>query len=156
MAEARQPEIKVELAGEGAEVRPDSVEVGGRREKVDAVLASWTEGGQGPSGRFFSNRLNRTYFRLRLKDGSVYEVAHELPENRKAAARWVLVQQLQAQPAEAKPASASDGKAAKPTPKATSSPRSTAAKPTPAKRVAGKSSNASKKAPARTAKAKKG
>jgi hypothetical protein len=100
MAEARQPEIKVELTGDGPEVRPDSIELKGKREKVDSVLATWTEGGQGPSGRYFSNRLNRTFFRLRLKDGSVYEIAHELPENRKSAARWVLVQQLQAQPSQ--------------------------------------------------------
>ena len=149
MAEARQPEIKVDLTGTGAEIRPDSIELKGKQEKVDAVLATWTEGGQGPSGRSFTNRLNRTFFRLRLEDGSVYEIAHELPENRKSAARWVLVQQLQGQPAD-------DGEAPvalqKPAKGAATSATPKAATPKPPAAAARKTS--AKKTPVRAAKSK--
>lgn len=149
MAEARQPEIKVELTGKGAEIRPDSIELKGKQEKVDAVLATWTEGGQGPSGRSFANRLNRTFFRLRLKDGSVYEIAHELPENRKAAARWVLVQQLPGQPSDGDQAPAASG--AKPAKEAGASAGPKAATPKPS---AAARKTPAKKTPARTAKSK--
>jgi hypothetical protein len=131
MADPRQPEIEVGLTGKGAEVRPEWVELKGNREKVDAVLASWAEGGQGPSGRSFTNRLNRTYFRVRTAGGSVYEIAHELPENRKSAARWVLVQQLQGgtETAPASPAPESRPRTAAPKRTSEAKRQTSAAKP---------------------------
>jgi hypothetical protein len=143
MAEQRQPEISVSLTGEGPEVRPESFELKGKKEQVDSVLATWTEGGQGPSARFFTNRLNRTFFRVRTREGSVYEIAHELPENRKSAARWVLVQQLNPQPAEEQPPVA-----AKPKSKAAPKPAATRARTT-AKKPAAKAASATKRRPTR-------
>lgn len=104
--EQRQPEIEVGLKGEGAEIAPEWIERKGDREKVMAVLATWAEGGQGPAGRVFANRLNRTFFRVRLESGAIYEIAHELPDNRKSDARWVLVRQLQEEDETASPSAA--------------------------------------------------
>ncbi|MEX2237432.1 MAG: DUF6504 family protein [Dehalococcoidia bacterium] len=95
----RLQEIEVGLTGEGADVQPEWIEVRGQRATVQEVMATWAEGGQGPAGRTF-NRVNRTFFRVRTKAGSVVEVAHEQPEGRKAGTRWVLVRELPTQSAQ--------------------------------------------------------
>ncbi|MPZ22556.1 MAG: hypothetical protein GEU28_03240 [Dehalococcoidia bacterium] len=110
----RHVEIQVELSGEGADVSPAVVEIRGNAEKVNEVLATWTEGGQGPAGRVFSRRANRTFFRVRVDGGAVYEIAHELPQQRKGEARWILIQTLQTDDEGAPPPP-------QPTPKAKSS-----------------------------------
>lgn len=121
--EQRQPEIEVGLRGEGAQIEPQWIERKGDRENVAAVLATWAEGGQGPAGRAFANRLNRTFFRVRLQSGAIYEIAHELPENRKADARWVLVRQLQEEDETSGAPSSSARPAKTPAPKNAASPK---------------------------------
>ena len=146
--EQHQPEINVGLKGEGSEVAPEWIERKGERETVGAVLASWAEGGQGPNTRGGLGRLNRTYFRVRMDGGAVFEIAHEMPEGRKSAARWVLVRQLQDDPV-----AASAPVATPPAAKPTRATKATAAKAKPAAKKA--PARKSQKAKASSARSKK-
>ncbi len=101
-------EIEVEL-GEDEPEKPTSFRLGKRRYEVEEVVSTWRDQELGDAtgfGRSWRNRHQRTYLRLKTRDGELFDIYFDLSAGRKKGRkRWVLHRRLRGEEAPPAPPS---------------------------------------------------